>query len=70
MVRAFLLFLISCSDLGDRKDWLEEQLFRDNRIWVQRVTVQLVAKLEKMTSDPYNYMRGTLGGDAKGHSTC
>ncbi|MEC8380625.1 MAG: DUF2252 family protein [Myxococcota bacterium] len=56
----YAIFFISCQTSTDRSAWLKEQLYIDNRIWLQRDSQLLADKFREMGTNSYNFMRGTV----------
>lgn len=54
-----LMMFLGCLQ-NSRTNILVEQLWEDNKIWFFRNPSLVQSKFEKMTIDPYNFMRGTL----------
>ena len=64
MIFLFLLLNLACQS-AERTHFLQEQLWLDNRKWWYRDRELLEGKFQKMTEDPYNFMRylaSTLDG--------
>ncbi|MBM74347.1 MAG: hypothetical protein CMK59_03005 [Proteobacteria bacterium] len=55
-----MIFLLACGGNGSERQWLQEQLVRDNLIWVGRDPALLESKFTEMATSSYSYMRGSL----------
>ena len=56
----FLFLLLACQSSMNRSAWLQDQLYLDNRIWLQRDPELLSEKFRKMSEHSYHFMRGTV----------